>query len=170
MENPKVTDVLQGPHFVALRTITFNNKSTFLTSGHSICFTIFPQIHSFMHTFTHDGGVNQVRWQPASREQSGWGVLLRDTSTLLLGGAGDETSNLPVTSQPGLPPGHIPPLQPRWWLIVAWWTCVHKWCLSLQLVTASLPWNNPHTHLYMNLKGGSILEPNSDFLAFLSVI
>ena len=33
----------------------------------------------FIHT---DGGVDHARRQPARREQLGWGVLLRDTSTL----------------------------------------------------------------------------------------
>ena len=40
---------------------------------------------------------------PAHQEQSGWGVLLGDTSTQR-GGTGDRTSNLSVTGQPALPP------------------------------------------------------------------
>ena len=50
-----------------------------------------------------DGGVNHARQQPAGEEQLGLSVLLRDTSTL--GGVEDQTSNVPVTSQPALPPG-----------------------------------------------------------------
>ena len=42
--------------------------SVFLTSGHWKCFTI--------SKFSH------ARWPPACQEQSGWGVLLRDTSKL----------------------------------------------------------------------------------------
>ena len=60
--------------------------STFLTSGLSKRLTILPNIHA--------------KRQPARREKVR--VLLRDTSTLTLGGAGDRTSNLPVTSQPAL--------------------------------------------------------------------
>ena len=57
--------------------------SAFLGSGHSKRFTIWPHIHPFMHTFTLPR-----RCQP-------WQAT---------GGAGDGTSNLPVTSQPALPP------------------------------------------------------------------
>ena len=71
--------------------------SAFLTSGHSKRFTIFTHSHT-------DGGVSHARRQPAHREQLGRGVLLRDTSTLA-------TSNLPVISQPALPPvPHAAPL------------------------------------------------------------
>ena len=56
-------------------------------------------IQSDLQRLTHtDDGVNHARRQPAGQEQLGLGVLLRDTSTL--GGAGDRTSILPVTSQP----------------------------------------------------------------------
>ena len=41
-------------------------------------------------------------------QSQGISVFLRDTSTL--GGAGDRTSNLPVTSQPALPPLSAVPL------------------------------------------------------------
>ena len=43
--------------------------------------------------------------QPA--RQDGLGDLLRDDSTLR--GAGDQTSNLPVTTQRALPPELLPP-------------------------------------------------------------
>ena len=79
--------------------------SAFLTIGHSKRFTILPHIH---HSRTHsrtDGGVNHARRQPARRELT---VRVRclaqghlDTQ---LGGAGDRTNNLQVTSQPALPP------------------------------------------------------------------
>ena len=46
--------------------------SAFLTSGHSKRFTVFPNIHPFIHTFTHtDGGVSHAGRQPAGQEQSG---------------------------------------------------------------------------------------------------
>ena len=61
--------------------------------------------HSCTHSHT-DGGVNHTRQRPVRREPSGWGALLRDTQP---GGAGDRTINLPVTSQPALPPELLPP-------------------------------------------------------------
>ena len=60
-----------------------SHSSALLTSGHSKRFTTLPRVHPSMHTFAHhDGGVNRASPQPAGQEQSGWGVLLRDTSTL----------------------------------------------------------------------------------------
>ena len=59
---------------------------------------------TFTRSRTHshpDGGVSHAGRQPARQEQSGRGVSLRDTQ---LGGAGARTSDLPVTSQPALPP------------------------------------------------------------------
>ena len=70
----------------------------FLTSGHSKRCTILPHIHPFIHTFTRQWRCQPCRVTASRQEQSGWGVSLSDTSTL--GGAGDRTSNLPVTSQP----------------------------------------------------------------------
>ena len=73
--------------------------SAFLTSGHSKCFTILPNIHPFMHT---DGGVSKA---PASCSRA---VMVRCLSQGHLdtqpGGAGDQTSNLPVPIQTTLPP------------------------------------------------------------------
>ena len=51
-----------------------DSYSAFLTSGHSKRFTILPNIHPFMHTFTHshtDGSVTHAGRQPARREKSG---------------------------------------------------------------------------------------------------
>ena len=62
-------------------------------------------LHSPIHAHI-DCSVNHAR--PARRESLGWGVSLRDTSTLKqankLGGAGEQTSNLVVSSQSALPP------------------------------------------------------------------
>ena len=80
------------------------------------------------HSHT-DGGVKHAGRQPACQEQSGWGVLLRDTSTL-----GDQTSSCAFTNQPALPPELLPPQReraPAWqhgasganWLST-WPTCV----------------------------------------------
>ena len=64
--------------------------------------------HSCTHSHT-DGGVSHARRQLARQGQLGWGVLLRDTLTLdTLGGAGDRTSNISVTSQTALPPESPP--------------------------------------------------------------
>ena len=89
-------------------------SSTFLTSARSKYFTIRPHIHPFTHVFTH-----RRRCQPR-RETASWSGAVRvrrlaqghlDTR---LGGAGDRTSNLPVTSQPAPPPEpHGRPLDPR---------------------------------------------------------
>jgi hypothetical protein len=62
---------------------------------------------TFTHSYTHshtDGGVSHAGRQPARREPLGGGILLREHLDTQLGGAGDRTSNLPVTSQPALPP------------------------------------------------------------------
>ena len=59
-------------------------------------------------------GVNHLRRQPACQEQLGLSVLLTST----LGGAGDRTSNLPVTSQPALPPEQSWP--EYCWLCLTW--------------------------------------------------
>ena len=80
-----------------------HSYSTFPTSGHSKRFTILPSIHPFMHTFTY-------QCQPCMEIASSLAVRLNclaqghlDTQSRL-GGSGDQTSNLPVTSQPALPP------------------------------------------------------------------
>ena len=49
-----------------------------------------------MHTLTAES--NHAGRQPAHPEKSALDALLRDTSTLELGGAGDQTSNLAVAS------------------------------------------------------------------------
>ena len=73
--------------------------SDFLTSGHSKRFTTFPNIHPF----------TQRRWCRLRMATASSSVALRvrchalGQLHTLLGGAGDRTSNLPVTSQPALP-------------------------------------------------------------------
>ena len=73
--------------------------SAFLTSGPSKPFTILPNIHTFRHW---------RRCQPRKATASSSGaVKVRRLAqghldTQKLGGAGDRTSNLPVTSQPTL--------------------------------------------------------------------
>ena len=77
--------------------------SAFLTSGHSKRFTILSNIHPFMHTFTH-----RQRRQPRKATASSSGAVklrcLAQGHLDTLGGAGDRTSNLPVTNPPALPP------------------------------------------------------------------
>ena len=63
-----------------------------------------PSIHPFMHTFTH-----RRRCQPCKATASSSGAvrvrcLAQGHLDTLLGGARDQTSNLPVTSQRALPP------------------------------------------------------------------
>ena len=67
-----------------------------VTRAHPKRFTIFPDIHPFMHTFTH-----RQRCQPCRATASSSGAVDLDTQ---LGGAGDRTSNLAVTSKPARPP------------------------------------------------------------------
>ena len=84
-----------------------HSYSAALTSDHC---TILPNVHTFM-PFTHshsDGAVNQAGRQPARQEPSGWGGLAQGHLRTPLGGAGDRTSNLPVTSQPALLPDTHP--------------------------------------------------------------
>ena len=86
--------------------IGLNLYGDFLTSGRSKRFTIQPNIHPFMHAFTHE-------FQPR-RATAGWSGVVRVRRRLAQGhllhtplgggGAGDRTSNLLVTSQPALPP------------------------------------------------------------------
>ena len=76
--------------------------SAILTSGHSKRCTILPHIHPFMHTFTH-----RRRCQPCKATASSSGAvrvrcLAQGHLDNQLGGAGDRTSNLPVTSQTAL--------------------------------------------------------------------
>ena len=60
--------------------------------------------HSPIHAHT-DCRVNHARRQPARLEQLGLGRCLpQGHCNTQLGGAGDRTSNLAVTSQPTLPP------------------------------------------------------------------
>jgi hypothetical protein len=76
----------------------------FLTSGRSKRFTILPNIHPFTHTFTH-----RRRSLPRRATASSSGAvrvrrLAQGHLDTQLGGAGDRTSNLPVTGQPAVPP------------------------------------------------------------------
>ena len=78
--------------------------SASLTSGHSKQCTILPHIHPFMNTFTH-----RWRCQPCKATASSSGAargmcLAQRHLDTKRGGAGDRTSNLPVPSQPALPP------------------------------------------------------------------
>ena len=72
---------------------------------------------TFTHSYTHlhpDGGDSHAGRQPAGQERSGRGVCSGTPRYSTLGGAGGRTSNLPVTSQPALPPEtHAAPLGPR---------------------------------------------------------
>ena len=74
-----------------------------LASGHSKHFTILPNIHPFTLKFTH-----RRRSQPR-RATASWSAAVRVRRLAQghlhtqLGGAGDRTSNLPVTSQPAPP-------------------------------------------------------------------
>ena len=57
----------------------------------------------YTHSYTHSnavGGVHHARRQPARREQSGLRRLAQGHLDTRLGGAGNRTSSLPVTSQP----------------------------------------------------------------------
>ena len=71
-------------------------------------FTVFADIHPFMHTFTQ-----RQRSQPR-RATASWSGAIRvrrlaqGHHETRLGGAGDRTSNLVVTSQPALPPELMP--------------------------------------------------------------
>ena len=73
--------------------------SAFLTSGHSKHFTILPNIHPFIHTFTH-----RRRSQPRKTTASSSGAvrvrcLAQGHLDTRLREVEDRTSNLPVTSQ-----------------------------------------------------------------------
>ena len=75
-------------------------SALFPTSDHSKSFTTLPHIHSFTH---------RRRCRPQKAAISSYGVgrvrfLPQEDLDTQLGGAGDRTSNLPVTSQPALPP------------------------------------------------------------------
>ena len=74
-----------------------HSHTAFLSSGHSKRFTTLPNIHPFIHTFTHR------RWsQPRKATASSSGAVRASCSTLRE--TGGRTSNLPATSQPSLPP------------------------------------------------------------------
>ena len=49
-------------------TTRVHSCSHFITSGHSQCFTIWPNVHPFIPT---GGGVARAGRQPAGQEQSG---------------------------------------------------------------------------------------------------
>ena len=75
-----------------------------LTSGPSKRLTILLHIHTFIHTFTH-----RRRCQPCRATASSSGAVrvrchAQGYIDTQLGRAGEQTSNLPVTSQPALPP------------------------------------------------------------------
>ena len=72
----------------------------FLTSGHSKRFTILPNIHPSMHTFTHWRRRQTCR----ARASSSGAVRVRTPRRSASQGVRDQTSNLPVTSQLALPP------------------------------------------------------------------
>ena len=84
------------------------------TVGHSKRITIWPNIHPFIPTFTHRSLCQPckvtVSWLGAVR-----GRCLAQGHLDTLGGAGDPTSNLPVTIQPSLPPQ---PLLPQTYIII----------------------------------------------------
>ena len=64
-------------------------------------YNIASHIHPFMHTFTHRRrGRQPCKTSGALRVR----CLAQGHVDIQLGGAGDRTSNLPVTSQPALPP------------------------------------------------------------------
>ena len=71
----------------------------------------FTQSYAHEHT---DGSNGHAGRQPARLEQSRLGAMLSDDTASLstrLGGAGDRTSDLAVTSQPALPlPDLLPPI------------------------------------------------------------
>ena len=79
-------------------------ENAFLKSGHSKRFTLMPNIHPFMPTFTL-----RRRCEPRKRTASWSGAvrgrrLAQGHLDAQLGGAGVRTSNLPVTSRPAPPP------------------------------------------------------------------
>ena len=77
-----------------------HNRSTCVSSTAQLHSGDFPDafiqsdVQPFIHTFTHR---RRCRPRRATASSSGRGALLRDTSTIELG-AGDQTSNLQVTS------------------------------------------------------------------------
>ena len=78
--------------------------SAVLTSSHSKRFTIRHNIHPFMHTFTHRRRCHPRRAIASSSGAVRARRLAQGHLETQLGGDGDRTSNLPVTSQPTLPP------------------------------------------------------------------
>ena len=81
--------------------------------SHSKGFTILSNIHPFMHTFI-------TSWQSQPCKASGavsGRRLAQEHLNTQLGGAGDQTSNLPVTSQPALP--HDPHAARDGWLNIS---------------------------------------------------
>ena len=67
-----------------------------------------PDIHTFIHTYTlthtDGGGVNHARRQASSSRAVRVRRLAPGHLDTPLGGAGDRTSNIAVTSQPAVPP------------------------------------------------------------------
>ena len=68
-----------------------------IASGRSKCFTMLPIVHLFMNTITR-------RWRRQPRRAVRVRCLAQGHLDTRWRGAGYRTSNLPVTSQPALPP------------------------------------------------------------------
>ena len=78
----------------------------FPTSSHSKRFTIVPSIHPFMLTFTHRRWCQQCRAAASSSGAVTVMCLAQGHLDTQLGGAGDRTNNLLVTSQKVAPETH----------------------------------------------------------------
>ena len=95
-----------GAHGGGGRPPTTSKWSSFIQRFYPQRFTVLTDIHPFMHTFTNR------RWsQPRRATASSSGAIVRvrrlaqgHQDTRQLGGAGNRTSNLTVTSQPALKP------------------------------------------------------------------
>ena len=101
----------------------------------------------FIQTFTHRRRSQpHTRGQPVGQEQSGGGVLLRDTSPNTptldthLEGAWDRASNPPVTRQP--PPSLLSFCRPRVSRTHSFWQGSHPWPLGSR---PQLPFSEPST-------------------------
>ena len=89
--------------------------STFLTSGHSKCITILPNIHPFMHTFKHPTAVTLIQGH----------IQLAGSSLVQLGGAGIEPAPFRLPANPLYLLSHMPPedLCDALWCITWTWAC-----------------------------------------------
>ena len=80
-----------------------NLRSTFLTSvTQSALMFELPNIHPFMHTFTHRWRCQARRVTASSSGAVRGSCLAQGHVNTQLGGAGDQTRNPLVTSQPAL--------------------------------------------------------------------